>query len=903
VKDHFHGHLRAMMRLLLPALALGLTPAVAAAASADGLLRDAETTLNQLEGRLARIEAIVPSGTSPVATAAVQSRIDEGLIYHQLREYGRAATVLFDVVEAGGHVRHAGYPDALFYLADSLYKTRNHLAAERYFKMVVDRRDPRYLKDALLRLIEISLTAHPQDDVNPYFEQLRALPGAALDPRLVYIHAKTLFFQDRYEQALQRFLALQPDSPDFLKGRYFAAAAYVGLSRHEDAVNTLVEAQQRKPAAAEGEDPSVGHLVDLTLGRLYYELSKFTESVDHYQRIPRESKYFDQALYEVCWTYVKQKQYPQALRSLDILLLALPDSEFAPEARVVQGNLQLRLGEYDDASDTFEDLLDTFGAVKHELDAFLRDTPDPVAHFNQLISENEDKFDVSVVLPPLAASWVSTEKEVERALVLVSDLQLTTKDMSDSEALIERLANALEADNRVEVFEELHQTNAEAVELMNALVLVKKQLNDSERAMLLGPGAKQSQATLGGSGGLTGLAGIEPNPNASIEERYLEVVRATFLLRSHADAVAEQLGFIKRHMPKPGEDDEAEGDPASRERARRDMASLETELQQISTGISDLRNLLKQEQASLGVSDAAMKRQASLVPGGLSAAENARSMAERKFKDVPLTRAQMVARESEVEETYKTISRDAFELGLSIDEVRASATAIRKFVNDTKDFDTSEESEDHIQSSVQDNLDELSSLENELKSLRRHIEFERAGTGLGDDVSQSDEAARGELGKALDAEAAVLAGMRPTTANAPLSRIDVARGRISGMQGRIFALLDRVLKTVDERVVALQGQVAEERQNLDAHRASLKGFGGETQALAGRIAFKNFEQVRGKFHDIVLKADVGLIDVAWASKEEVASRIEGVLGERKDEFKELDADYNPLRKPDGDSAQ
>jgi len=123
------------------------------------------------------------------------------------------------------------------------------------------------------------------------------------------------------------------------------------------------------------------------------------------------------------------------------------------------------------------------------------------------------------------------------------------------------------------------------------------------------------------------------------------------------------------------------------------------------------------------------------------------------------------------------------------------------------------------------------------------------------------------------------------------------------MQGRIFALLDRVLKTVDERVVALQGQVAEERQNLDAHRASLKGFGGETQALAGRIAFKNFEQVRGKFHDIVLKADVGLIDVAWASKEEVASRIEGVLGERKDEFKELDADYNPLRKPDGDSAQ
>ena len=871
---------------MLPATSL----AAPASQSGGASLGEAEQALARQQARLAQLEATLPSGGSPQVTAAVQSRIDEGLIYHQLKEYGQAATVLFDVVETRQQTQHAAYADAVFYLADSLYLTRNHLAAERYFKVVADRGDPRYTKDALLRLIEISLIAHPQDDVNPYFERLRALPGGALDPRLVYIHGKTLFFQDKHEAALGSFLAVQPDSPEFIKARYFASAAYMALGRNEDAVNTLVEGLQRKPPV--GEDAKVGELAHLTLGRLYYELSRFPESVDSYQAIPRESKYFDQALYEVGWTYVKQKQYEQALRSLDILLLALPDSEFAPEARLVQGNLQLRLGHYDDAADTFEDLLDTFSPVMDELDAFLRDTPDPVAHFNRLISENEEKFDVSVVLPPLAAGWVSTEHEVERALVLVNDLQLTSKDMVDADALAVRLESALKADNRVEVFKDLHRANEEAVELQNSLVLVNKQLNNAERTLLLGSGGKAAAA---GTGALVGLAGIEPDPTAPPEQRYLEVVRAAFLLRSHADAVAQQLETIKRHMPRPG-DDQAEGSPEELARARQDIAGVEQDLKDIRDGIGALRAGIAEEQRSLGVSDEAMKRQAALVPGGLSAAENARAIAEAKFGDVPLTRNQMLSREAEVEDRYGEVNRDAFTLGLQIDSVRASAAALRKFVADTRAMEGDRGSEGQIEESVEAQIAGLTALEEELKGLRREIEREKAATGLGDSVTQRDQAARDELTKALGVEAAVMAGLRPAEENPSLRRIDVGRATADQMRARLLALLDRIAKTVDQRTASLQSQVSEEKAHLATFQAEMQGFGGETQALAGRIAFKNFEGVRGKFHDIVLKADVGLIDVAWTSKEEVATRIEKVLEQRKDEFQELDKDYDPLRK-------
>ena len=244
-------HHLAVILLVWPTAAL----AAPASSPADTLLMEAEQALEKHESRIAGLEAKVPTGTSKEAAAKVQSRIDEGLIYHQLKEWGRAATVLFDVVEAGAHTTHAGYPDAVFYLADALYQTRNLLAAERYFKLVVQGGHQRYLKDSLLRLIEISLTTHPQEDVDPYFERLRTLPGAAADPRLVYIHAKALFFQDKTQAALDRFLSIQPDAEPFLQARYFASASLVQLGRHEDALNTLFSPSFRTLWSAQTSSP------------------------------------------------------------------------------------------------------------------------------------------------------------------------------------------------------------------------------------------------------------------------------------------------------------------------------------------------------------------------------------------------------------------------------------------------------------------------------------------------------------------------------------------------------------------------------------------------------------------------------------------------------------------------
>ena len=50
-------------------------------------------------------------------------------------------------------------------------------------------------------------------------------------------------------------------------------------------------------------------LSHMALGRVHYERDQPSKAIDHYLRVGRRSDLFDEALYEVSWVYVKNKQF------------------------------------------------------------------------------------------------------------------------------------------------------------------------------------------------------------------------------------------------------------------------------------------------------------------------------------------------------------------------------------------------------------------------------------------------------------------------------------------------------------------------------------------------------------------------------------------------------------------
>jgi len=99
---------------------------------------------------------------------------------------------------------------------------------------------------------------------------------------------------------------------------------------------------------------------------------------------------------------------------------------------------------------------------------------------------------------------------------------------------------------------------------------------------------------------------------------------------------------------------------------------------------------------------------------------------------------------------------------------------------------------------------------------------------------------------------------------------------------------------VTERVAEMQKVLGEEGAKLTGYRTQLATLEGQSEDVVGGIALLNFRQVRQRFYDLVLRADVGTIDVAWAVREEHRTRGETLTRERARALQSLDDEYRDI---------
>jgi hypothetical protein len=68
----------------------------------------------------------------------------------------------------------------------------------------------------------------------------------------------------------------------------------------------------------------------------------------------------------------------------------------------------------------------------------------------------------------------------------------------------------------------------------------------------------------------------------------------------------------------------------------------------------------------------------------------------------------------------------------------------------------------------------------------------------------------------------------------------------------------------------------------------------QAKHLAAQIAYGTFLSVRKKFKSLVLRADVGLIDVVWQEKQSVQSTFKRLSKERNSELRVLESEFKDI---------
>ncbi len=268
-----------------------------------------------------------------------------------------------------------------------------------------------------------------------------------------------------------------------------------------------------------------------------------------------------------------------------------------------------------------------------------------------------------------------------------------------------------------------------------------------------------------------------------------------------------------------------------------------------------------------------------------------------RLASMPTTSEELLARRQKIQAKIDEVDRQAFQLGIEIQAQAAQLTAIRKYVDDTRtQRKTSPEDEQAFLERVSTEQRALEAMQTELEELRANLAAERNNA---DKAVSGEDTLRAEYNDVLAKERALYQAVRgqlPGEAQKAMLRADVVRADALAVRDRVGRSKAVIRERVQQRIDKLLALVMAEQKLIDTYSKDTDRVTGETRNLVGRIAFDSFKRVRQSFYDLVLKADVGVVDVAFQRKQDKTSSIQDLARRKDQELKQLDEEFKEVLK-------
>ena len=759
-------------QVLVAALTLGAVGLSGSRARADEV-DDYVKKLIDLDQRV-HLMALEFKETPPPSPDAADRRVLDAQVQLSIKNYDEAATMALDVVEKYPNSR--AYDDALYLLGEALFQARDFYSARHYLQEAVAKNTgSKSEQQALQRLVEVALHTGDYENVDSYLTRLQNVPASAMEPTVPYVRGKYYFFRGRLDDASMVFSSIPATNPYYFQARYFLATIQVKRGDLAGATKSFDDVLKLQAPDDTGKD--IQDLARLAIARIYYERSQFDKAIEAYASIGRQSTYWSEALREQAWTYIKAKDWQRAYRSVNLLLLYDPDTADAPDLRLLEGNLQLRMSNFYLASDEFSKVRDEFEPIHRQLQQVIVKAQTDPAYFDSLVGKSLDKFDIGTFVPATAAKWVKSEPDVARMMALATDVGEMQRDLADSQKLVQRIEHVMQGSGRVGIFPDLASARTKAIEMTNLVVETREKFVRKIRAII--------------------------DSVLTADER------------KQLDHLAIERDGYERQTSRPTSD---EGVQAHERAMKGQFGELDRQVSEMNVEIQAL--------------------EAQLVA------------VEQYYR---VSRSEQKIRPEDIEGPVR-------DMRTAIDELRAMHDKLREEIADATHDAATSGSADQAEEETAQKLSEV---------LRKELAIERqAATRLGG-------ADRAQVDRIYDLLA------RCDAIDAQLNAFDK---RVEGQVGVRIATVTRYLSGAKEQL-ALAGE-------------KLGSVLDESKALGGGLAQAMFTRVAEKFYDLVVRSDVGIIDVSWGLKDQKTQAVTKLTSLKNLELKALDEDFRKVLEED-----
>lgn len=750
-----------------------LLVAIAPASAQDGY----EERVDSIEEQIDQLEDNYLRPALLRSEFELETRLNDAKVSYMMEDYGRAAILFVGLVNRDEAEELDSYREALYLLGDSLYQERNFLAARKYFRQVVDRGRGRYYQRSVAKLLDLAARTHSYEGLEDLYDTLDA--EAEVSPAAHYARAKLLYDQGELGEARRFFQKAAADEEYRLRAEYFRGVAFVADGQFSNARQVFEEIVEERGDEASG-DSEIRKILDLCylgLGRIAYEQEEYDLAIDAYQHLKRDSEYFDEMLYELTWTFIAQENYEAASRVTDIFLYTSnPEPTFIPKVQLLRSDLLLRLQKYDEARDSYQDVVDSFDPVSEELAEFAERERDLDTFFEELV-EAELRGERPNYLPRMVQQWVDQSADLEEAKLTIADLADARDDIEDSYRDVERMEARLESGAEVESFPELAEGVRVAVELESRLISLRQDLVETE---------------------------YEMTSSAMSSEQ------------------------------------------------RREWEELEAE-------VDDLRE---------------------------------------RYQQMPKSSAEVRERRDRVEQRFEDLHVELDRVQHELDAQNEQLDAIDDYLDNPDAHGLDDEDLDEIEQKRTKARERISTLRELESELRREVEVARERIGMGDKTTRREQETRREYAEMLQRQRDFLEEIDSEAGQIDRDQLDdlqSARRKLPELEERLQSFFERMDELVGERAEELRRELASEREYLEMLDEEVVALTNQSIEVTAQVARLSFEQAKRNFQDLVMRGDIGLIDVAWQKKEDITDEINDLFEDRSAELKALQESFEEVR--------
>lgn len=242
--------------------------------------------------------------------------------------------------------------------------------------------------------------------------------------------------------------------------------------------------------------------------------------------------------------------------------------------------------------------------------------------------------------------------------------------------------------------------------------------------------------------------------------------------------------------------------------------------------------------------------------------ETEKKQLEGRMKDMPLSGDEIEQKAAEYARKIILMEEELHRVSLQTKTFFEQLDAINAYYMKTKSGEINQKVVERIE-------EEKQSVQNMLTLLNQYkeeTEKEKNRLVLGGDMISKMIIVRNSYRKIVDEQEDLFNSLsqRETDLDSSIERMN---GRINKLYDRMDVFYTKLNSVISDIITKIKDSYENERMKISEYKSQLIEIKTDVNEMATLSMFSNINKVKGTFDDIVLQADLGIIDVAWERKE------------------------------------